>query len=126
MDFATKMEVPQERIEKFLMAVLQNLPEASMGIHCHGWDYEGCDFDFIDEDDDDKKYNLKMPDFVRGFEILMKKALQPSSEPGGFYADGWAPTDVFKEDWDDWEGDWDGCVVDGLVQCAALGDVVYG
>lgn len=70
-------------------------------------------------------YQVTLEDLKRGFEVLIKTAL--GLVPGqAFGVYGWDPTEFFKENWGDWESEWDADVLDGLVQCSIFGKVIFG
>lgn len=122
-------EIPDEQIEALIREVMQNYPEVSSGmaLQCSQWNYDLCYFVFEDEEDG-KEYTVELSQLRHGFEILVKTAL--GMVPGErFCVEGWNPSDVFKTEpelWDDWMSDWDATVIDGLVQCAIFGEVIYG
>ena len=70
-------------------------------------------------------YTVTLEDLKRGFKRLIEIAL--GMVPGKrFHSSGWDPRDFFKEDWEEWAGQWDATVLDGMVQCAIYGDVILG
>jgi len=125
-----EVEIPEKQIEYLINEVMQNYPECSTpAFQCTGWDYDNCEYTFVDyEDGDNPRYRVDYAKLREGFEKLIMIAL--GREAGKrFYASGWDPSTVFNpspEAWEDWACDWDAVVVDGLVQCAVFGEVVYG
>lgn len=111
-------------IENLIREVMQNYPQASSGsLRCTRWRYKECVYEF-DDVEEDEHYTVIYKDLREGFDILMKLAADKK-----FGIPGWNTDPVRSLDpgvWDDWAGDWDADVVDGLVQCAIFKDVIYG
>ena len=128
-----EVDIPEELIEWLIKEVMQNYPEASTpSLHCVKYKYDDCIYTFLDEETDDDGKNIRhvvdYPKLRKGFEVLMHIAL--GMVPGqSFGVTGWDPQSVLcpeKAVWEDWACNWDADVLDGLVQCAIFGEVIYG
>jgi len=95
--------------------IMQSYPEAGGGncMHCFDWDYDQMVFAFVDIETG-KKYVVRKIELLHGFDILISKILQGDLN-FGIEANGLLDA-----------GNWDSYITDALVQCATLGDVVYG
>lgn len=105
-----KVEVTDE----FLKSLLENLPEACISFHCSSWDYENCIFE-LEDIEDEQKYTLTLEKAREGFKIIANEIMQ-----GKLPGLNIAPSDIIDE------GAWDAYAIDAFVQCAVLGEVVYG
>lgn len=118
-------DIPESLVEWIIKEVMDNMPEASRGacLRCTRWNYDKCEFRFFDCEDESRKA-VTYPMLRKGFDALMKHAMTRK-----IYFYGWdiepllTPT---KERWEEWAGQWDADVVDGLVQCAIFGEIIYG
>lgn len=119
------IEIPEELVEWMIKEVMQNMPEASAYacLRCTRWDYDNCIFDFIDSEDG-SKFTVDYPKLRKGFEALIQQRMKGKAN---FYGWNIEPlNNPSKEAWGDWACQWDADVVDGLVQCALFGEIIYG
>lgn len=119
------IEIPEELVEWMIKEVMGNMPEASAGacLQCTSYNYDKCIFKFYDNEDG-TKHTVDYPKLRKGFEALME---QRRKGRANFYGWNIEPlTNPTKEAWKDWACDWDAGVVDGLVQCALFGEIIYG
>lgn len=117
-----------EQEERFVAELYENFPEASQGssLRCIGWKYaedyktkvwDRDRFKFIFEDEDGKKYTVRIDKAVKGLSILVHEVMAGKLNGLGFRADFLT---------EDAMGDWDGNCIDALAQCAVFGEVIYG
>jgi hypothetical protein len=118
-------DIPESLVEWIIKEVMGNMPEASRGacLRCTHWNYDRCEFRFFDcEDESHTAVNYPM--LRKGFDALMKQRTMGYANFCGWDIEPLlTPT---KERWEEWAGQWDADVVDGLVQCAIFGEIVYG
>ncbi len=102
--------------KQLIKSAMENYPEAGRGnsLICVGWNYNKIEFDFVDEETE-KKYSVDLEKLKKGFTILLKVV-----EDGKYFNNGIAPNFLSKG------YDWDAQDYDALVQCAILGEVIYG
>jgi hypothetical protein len=103
--------------EEIIKSWMENYPEASAGncMRCVNWNYEKMGFEFFDEEEE-KHYKLDMDLLQKGFKKLLElveegKYRNSMGQIPNFLAVGYEDD---SQDHDD------------LVQCALLGDVIYG
>jgi len=111
--------------------VTQNLPECSISMRCisfkYGLEYvdgkftdkiapENMKFVFVDEEGDSKRYTMTIKEAEKGVIMLIDKILNGKL----FFTGCKSFADLMDM------GNWDSEVVDAMVQCAVLGDVIYG
>ena len=115
------VDISEKEIEALTKEVVQNLPEYSQSFVINSWNYEKMIFKFTDYEGCTHsgahpiKYTLTKKKLIKG----MKKYLKGIAEgkwPGNFKS---------LQDARD-AGNWDASAVDGLVQMAALGEIIYG
>lgn len=119
------LDIPEELIRWMINEVMGNMPEASAGacLRCTHWNYEHCAFIFFDCEEE-KKWTVDYPMLRKGFDELMYQRINGKANFCGWDIDPLlSPT---KEAWAEWAGQWDADVVDGLVQCAIFGEIIYG
>jgi len=111
--------------------VTQNLPECSISMACvsfkYGLEYvngkftdkiapENMKFVFVDEEGDSKRYTMTIKEAEKGVILLINKIINQEL----FFHGCSSFADLMDM------GNWDADVVDAMVQCAVLGDVIYG
>jgi hypothetical protein len=111
------IEIPDTVIEFVVRAIMDNYPEASATLHCRRWDYERCQYQFLDCETG-KTYDLNLQALTSALVLLFS-----DKWPKGCTA---PPRSSAPEHWEDWLGNSDVIDYDAFVQLAALGEVIYG
>lgn len=128
-DIMGKVELSYNATE-IACEVTQNLPECCMSLRCisfkYGLEYvngrftdkinpDNMKFVFVDEEDG-KRYTMTIKEAEKGVIMLIDKILNGKL----FFTGCKSFADLMDM------GNWDADVVDAMVQCAVLGDVIYG
>jgi len=100
--------------DNFLDDILQNLPEYAISFDCTYFDYDRCIYKLTDCEDG-AKYTLTREKAHAGLEMMIDK-LMAGKLPG---------LELSSMNWFD-PANWDSIDTDCLIQCALLGDVIYG
>jgi hypothetical protein len=106
------MEIKINLPDNFVSELLENLPEYSISFEVKSFNYKRNEFELMDYETG-KDYVLDLPTAENGFRLLIQKVTN-SELPGLGLEEFWEP------------GNWDSYSTDALLQCALLGDVIYG
>lgn len=106
--------IPQEQLDKLIKSLAENWPEASAGfaMQCTDWNYEKMEFRFLDTETDIST-RVNMDKLREGMNILLPLLFSGAVDIGVSSA-------ILDE------GKWDAFGNDALIQCAIMGEVVYG
>ena len=118
MNVVVNLEFPNTLVEKVVRAIMDNYPEASATLHCRRWDYDRCQYQFLDCETE-KVYDLNLTALGNAFPLLYT-----AKWPKGCTQS--VPTSTDWQDWDEWLCNCDATDFDAFVQLAALGEVIYG
>ena len=105
------LDIPDAQVATLVKSILENLPECCYSLSCVKYDYEDHVYHFIDEEENNKKYVMRLPAAIDAYAVLVHDWLQQ-----GTYT-----LDQLLDD-----GYWDAPMIDALVQQATLGEVLYG
>lgn len=111
--------IPDTLIERIVKSIMENCPEASQSMRCLKYKYEDWIYKFQDYEDG-AVYTLDKAKLLATFPLL--------------YTEPWRKCKGLKQplttdneaDWDEWLGNFDGDNIDGFIQMAIFGEVIYG
>jgi len=111
------VEISDERVEAIVREIFNNFPEASnhSALQCAGWKYKEFNFVFLDTEDNNKEYIVRLPDALRGFKMFMD--LKSKNKLRGV---DWEWNDS------DQSFNYDALACDCIAQLACFGEVIYG
>lgn len=112
-------EIPDEVFNQLVDDIFGNFPEYSDGgvMTCVRWKYDLREFSFVDEEDENKRYNLTKTEMEKGTRLFLEMKLK--GELPGVFQD--IPEDEYTDG-----AHYDAYASQAVVQLACFGEVRYG
>jgi len=109
-------EIPDDVFEQLAEDIFSSFPEYSGVMRCVRWKYLLNEFSFVDEGDDNKRYNLTETDMRKGLRLFLEMKLK-GELPGVLQG-------IPEDEWTD-AGHYDQTAALAVVELACFGEVRY-
>jgi hypothetical protein len=112
-----EIDIPDEKIKDLAQDIMENYPEySSPSLQCISWKYKDGIYKFIDEETE-KTYTVTIGQIEKTLPKFIQGVMEGRWKFYGLNADNILEFDA---------GSWDADIVDGVVQLAIFGDIIYG